>query len=146
MLATARLSAALFFLGFLLAPMEAPRAELPPFATASAGEISEISEEAFEQMLEDSVTERGGAKVEQGDTLRVELAAESTVMFFTRPTHPAHPAIVSVRVVREEGVPHLFADGWRAGNTTAFEVWFTGFMRQNEGLARQWQEDQASQQ
>ena len=145
MLATARLASALFFLGFLLAPMAALRAELPPFATASAGQISEISEEAFEQMLEDSVTGRGGSKVEQGDTLRVELAAESTVMFFTTPTHPAHPAIVSVRVVREEGVPHLFADGWRGGSARAFNIWFIGFMRHNEAIARKWQESQGSQ-
>ena len=145
MLGTARLTSTVIFLGFLLTSIEELRAELPRFATASAGEIAEISQEAFEAMLEDSVTGRGGSKVEQGDTLRVELAAESTVMFFTTQAHPAHPAIVSVRVVREEGVPHLFADGWRGGNKTAFEVWFTGFMRHNEGIARKWQEDQAEQ-
>ena len=145
MFGTARLASAVFFLGFLLASMEALRAETARVATAGAGEVLPISREAFQQMLDKSTGERGGAKTEQGDTLRVELAAESTVLFFTTPEHPAHPAVVSVTVVREEGVPHITADGWRGGNRRAFDDWFTGFMRHNEAIARKWQESQGSQ-
>lgn len=109
-------------------------------ASAEAGDVAQIDEGAFQRMLEEVSGKEGSVRTEDGDTLRVELAEESTVMFFTTPFHPAHPGIVSVKVMREEGVPHVLTDGWRAGDRQAFDNWFTAFVRRNAALVRRWQE------
>ena len=102
----------------------------------------EISEQAFQQMLDQSTEEKQGLQTQEGDTLRVELGDENRVLFFTTPAHPAHPAVIDVKLIVEDGVPHIMTDGWRAGSERAFDAWFSAFMRRNEGLARKWQEEQ----
>lgn len=108
---------------------------------AQAANATPISEAAFEEMLTDSVEGKGGVETEQGDTLRVELHEEARVLFFTRPVHPAHPGIVAVEIVEEEGVPSIETSGWWAGDEQAFEIWFKAFERRNERLVREWQEE-----
>ncbi len=108
---------------------------------APAAEIAPISAATFDDMLADSVEEKGGVETEQGDTLRVELHEEAKVLFFTRPIHPAHPGIVAVEIVEVEGVPSIETSGWWAGDAQAFEIWFKAFERRNERLVREWQEE-----
>ena len=114
--------------------------EAPPAAGAG---IAPITREAFEEMLDASIEEKGGAKLEQGDTLRVEPAAEAKVLFFTRPGHRAHPGIVVVRIVEQDGRPGLETTGWWAGDAEAFEDWFRVFARHNERLSREWQAEES---
>lgn len=103
--------------------------------------VTPISKEAFDEMLASSVEEKGGIETEEGDTLRVELRDEARVLFFTRPGHRAHPGIVEVRIVEEEGGPGIDTSGWWAGDAQAFETWFRVFQRRNERLSRQWREE-----
>lgn len=142
MVGTAKIASTLVFCGALVASAPCALADAVGTATAQAGTVSEISEQAFQQMLDQSTEEKDGLKTEEGDTLRVELGDENRVLFFTTPTHPAHPAVIGVKLMVEDGVPHILTDGWRAGSESAFEAWFTAFMRRNEGLARKWQEEQ----
>ena len=93
-------------------------------------------------MLDQSTEEDGGLKTEEGDTVRVELAEENRVLFFTTTAHPAHPSVIAVQVVRDDGVPHITTDGWRGGNRVAFDEWFSAFVRRNAHLARKWQKGQ----
>ncbi len=102
--------------------------------------IAPITKEAFDEMLVNLVEEKGGVQSEQGDTLRVELAEEARVLFFTRPGHRAHPGIVAVSIIEEDGVPSLDTSGWWAGDAQAFEVWFRVFERHNARLSREWQQ------
>jgi len=120
------------------------------FATAEEGgrkqgveadQIAAISKEAFEEMLSTSVEEEGSVKLEQGNTLRVELAAEEKVLFFTRPGHPAHPAVVEVKIVEGDGHPSLDTSGWWAGDAEAYRHWYHAFKRRNARLSRQWQQE-----
>ena len=106
-----------------------------------AAEIAPISEEGFREMLASAVEEKGGRKIEQGDTLRVELPAEAKVLFFTRPGHWAHPGIVAVQIVEEDGLPSIATSGWWAGDAEAFDTWFKVFQRHNERLSREWQQE-----
>ena len=141
MVRTAQIASALIVCGFL-AVFEAPaRAEAEVTASARAGSVAQISVAGFRRMLAESTEEKGGVKTEEGDTLRVELAAENRVLFFTTAAHPAHPAVIAVSLTLEEGVPHIVTDGWRGGNRGAFDVWFQAFTRRNETLARKWQEE-----
>jgi hypothetical protein len=105
-------------------------------------DIAPITEAAFEQRLDDAVAEEGGVHTEEGDTLRVELPDEARVLFFTRPGHRAHPAIVAVEIVEAAGAPGIETSGWWAGDGEAFEIWFRAFERRNERLSREWQEEQ----
>jgi|GEM_PF-5136585 len=100
--------------------------------------ITPITTEAFDERLTTSVEEKGGIKVEQGNTLRVELHDEAKVIFFTQPGHRAHPGIVEVRIVEEDGLPGIDTAGWWAGDAQAFEHWFRVFERRNERLSREW--------
>ncbi|NIA71553.1 hypothetical protein HBA54_23460 [Pelagibius litoralis] len=140
MVGTARLASALILLAVFVYSGQQARAASVGAASAEAGEVSQIDEGAFQQMLEESTGKEDSVQTEEGDTLRVELGGESTVMFFTTPAHPAHPAVVAVKVMREEGVPHILTDGWQAGDRQAFDNWFTAFIRRNAGLVRRWQE------
>ena len=103
--------------------------------------IAPITQETFDEMLIVSTEEKGGVSSEQGDTLRVELAEEAKVLFFTRPGHRAHPGIVEVRIVEDDGLPSLATSGWWAGDADAFGIWFRVFERRNERLSREWQEE-----
>jgi hypothetical protein len=109
--------------------------------SAHAGDIARISQEAYEEMLAASVEDRGGVKVEQGDTVRVELFEDAEVLFFTRPGHRAHPGVVAVQIVDQDGLPAVATSGWWAGDAEAFETWFRVFQRRNERLTREWQEE-----
>lgn len=143
---TAKLASTLAFWGALcgaqLALVPLAQAEAVAKATAKAGVVAEIDEDRFQQMLEESTDEKNGVKTEEGDTLRVELAAENRVLFFTTTAHPAHPSIIAVQVMRDEGVPHITTDGWRGGDRVAFDTWFHAFVRHNQTLARKWQDGQ----
>jgi len=108
---------------------------------APAAEISPISEAKFQEMLAAVVEEQGNRKMEQGDTLRVELPSEAKVLFFTRPGHWAHPGIVAVQIVEQDGLPTIATSGWWAGDAQAFDTWFKVFQRRNERLSREWQEE-----
>ena len=108
--------------------------------SAHAGDIARISQEAYEEMLTTSVEDRGGVKIEEGDSLRVDLFEDAEVLFFTRPGHRAHPGIVAVRIINEDGLPAVATSGWWAGDAEAFETWFRVFQRRNERLTREWQE------
>ena len=105
-----------------------------------AADISPITKDVFDEMLVNSVEEKGGVKSEQGDTLRVELAEEARVLFCTRPGHRAHPGIVSVSIVEEDGAPSLATSGWWAGDAEAFANWFRVFERHNQRLSREWRQ------
>jgi hypothetical protein len=116
----------------------------PPALTAQAGtsdQIAAISPEAYEKLLSDSVSDEHSVKLEQGTTLRVELAAEEKVLFFTRPGHPAHPGVVEVRIVEAEDGPSLDTAGWWAGDAEAYRDWYLAFKRRNARLSRQWRQD-----
>lgn len=143
---TAKLASTLAFCGALcgaqLALVPLAQAESVTKATAKAGTVVKIDEDGFQQMLDESTGEKNGLKTEEGDTLRVELAAENRVLFFTTAAHPAHPSIIAVQVMRDEGVPHITTDGWRGGDGGAFDTWFNAFVRHNQGLARRWQKGQ----
>lgn len=110
-------------------------------APAGGAQIAQITRQGFEEMLATSVEDKGGVKTEDGDTLRVELHDEARVLFFTRPGHRAHPAIVEVQIVEAENGPDIDTSGWWAGDARAFEHWFRVFQRRNERLARQWQQE-----
>lgn len=110
-------------------------------ASSKAPEYARITAEGFQERLTASIEEEGGVKTEDGDTLRVELNEEAKVLFFTRPGHRAHPAIVEVQIVEAENGPSIDTSGWWAGDARAFESWFRLFQRRNERLSRQWQQD-----
>lgn len=139
MIGAARLASALLILAVLASPDNSAEAVSVGRASAEAGEVAQIDAAAYQQMLDEATGEKGGAQSEEGDTIRVELSAESTVLFFTKADHPAHPSVISVTVRREEGVPHILTDGWRGGDRRAFDDWFTAFVRRNAGIVRQWQ-------
>ncbi len=141
MVGAARLVLALLFLTALVSPEKVAEAVSVGRASAEAGEISQIDAATYQNMLEEATVAKGGVKSEEGDTLRVELGAENTVLFFTTPDHPAHPSVIAVKVRREEGVPHILTDGWRAGDQRAFDDWFTAFVRHNAGIVRQWEKN-----
>lgn len=138
----AKAASALLFLVLLSAPaaQAASRAGGQEQA-ALADYVAHISKEAFQKKLTTSVEEKGGVQTEDGDTLRVELRDEAKVLFFTRPGHRAHPAIVEVQIVEAADGPSIDTSGWWAGDGEAFEAWFRVFQRRNERLSRQWREE-----
>ncbi len=103
--------------------------------------IAAISADAYEKLLSASVAEEHSVQQEQGTTLRVELAAEEKVLFFTRPGHPAHPGVVQVRIVEAEDGPSLDTSGWWAGDAEAYRDWYRAFKRRNARLSRQWRQE-----
>lgn len=139
MFGVVRLASLLLLFAALVVPGSGAEAVSVGRASAEAGEVVQIDAAAYQQMLDEATVEKGGAQSEEGNTLRVELSAESTVLFFTKADHPAHPSVISVTVRREEGVPHILTDGWRGGDRRAFDDWFTAFVRRNAGIVRQWQ-------
>ena len=135
-----KLGQALLFLAAMIVAVAQAEAGSGGGASSTVGSVTPIGEDAFQAMLKDATGEKGGMKVQDGSVLRVELAAESTVLFFTTPSHPAHPSVVSVKVMREDDIPRIFTDGWHGGDRRAFEEWFTGFTRRSARLARKWNE------
>ena len=135
-----KLGQALLFVAAMVVAVAPAEAGSGGTASSTVGSVTPIGEEAFQKMLKESTGEKGGMKVQDGSVLRVELAAESTVLFFTTPSHPAHPAVVSVKVMREDDIPRIFTDGWHAGDRRAFDEWFTAFTRRSARLARKWNE------
>ena len=92
--------------GLAASPARGEDHPLPP------ANVAPITQETFDEMLSASTEDKGGVSSEQGDTLRVELAEDAKVLFFTRPGHRAHPGIVEVRIVEDDGLPSLATSGW----------------------------------
>ncbi len=133
----------------LLAAVLAASVTLPAtgFAAASSdddhraggpAEVQHTSAAAIRDMLKEAVEAKGGVQRADGDVLRVEMAGEHQVLFFTRPGHIAHPGVVAARIVERDGVPSIATSGWSAGDARAFEIWFSAFERRNQRLSQEW--------
>ncbi|HIP77916.1 MAG TPA: hypothetical protein EYH07_05580 [Kiloniellaceae bacterium] len=135
-----KLAAALALVAVLVVPEATGAAATAGRPSARTGEVAQIDAESFQQMLDEVSALEGAVAEEDGGITRVEVATDGKVWFFTQPGHAAHPAVVSVQILREEGVPHIQTDGWRGGSRMAFDEWFTAFVRRNAHLARKWRE------
>ncbi|WP_420346391.1 hypothetical protein [Pelagibius sp.] len=141
MMGAAKLAATLALLAVLAVPEVSGAAATAGRPSARTGEVTQIDADSFQKMLEEVSALEGAVAAEDGGITRVEIATDGKVWFFTQPGHAAHPAVVSVQILREEGVPHIQTDGWRGGNRMAFDEWFTAFVRRNAHLARKWREE-----
>lgn len=93
--------------------------------------------------LWDEVTAKPGAEVDilRGSPVaQVVLADERAVYYFTKPPHPAHPAVVKRAVVERDRAAADATEGWTAGSNEAFQRWLETFAAQGEALIQGFRE------
>lgn len=83
--------------------------------------------------------QREGAEPFESDQFRgfTNRITQPMVAFVTRPTHPAHPAIITRGVERRDGAVYVTASGDFAGDCQAFLELLDQVRRMNENLRPQ---------
>ena len=91
----------------------------------------------------DEVTAKSGAEVDilrGSPVVQVTVPEERTIYTFTKPPHPAHPAVVKRVLVEESGAVSVATEGWAAGSEEAFQHWLETFADQDEALRRRFRD------
>lgn len=59
--------------------------------------------------------------------MRIEIASEKALYFFTLPQHPVHPSVIIRQVVEEDGKVKIKTKGHTSADRQLFEDWLTKF-------------------
>lgn len=96
-----------------------------------------LMEQAEQARLLDRFRARAGiVETDAGDHVRLFERDPARVLLFTKPGHPAHPAVVTRKVLDKDG--HLFVatDGIGTGNRAALEAWVDSIGAHDADLSR----------
>ena len=100
---------------------------------------SKITPAEWEHYFERVKSGHSASAQELGERKLVVFTDEqtSTIYAFTQPGHPAHPAWVTSRLVRQNGELDVRQIGYFAGDKTAFETLFREYIALNDKLKRE---------
>jgi hypothetical protein len=95
-----------------------------------------VAEANQERSLERVRAQPGIVETDGGDYIRLFDRVHSRVLLFTKVGHPAHPALVTRKVIERDGHLFMASDGVGAGNPVALETWIQSLGQQDADLAK----------
>ena len=102
-------------------------------------ERSKVTPVEWERYFEQVKGAHGASAHELAERKLIVFSDEltSTIYAFTQPGHPAHPAWVTSRLVRQNGGLDVRQIGYFAGDKAAFEALFREYIAMNDKLKRE---------
>ena len=97
---------------------------------------SHIKKAQWYQFLVETEGKPGAVILNHARETRIVVPQESAIYFFTKQSHPAHPAAVRRAIVSYGNTSYVHTSGYYAGERHAFLAWLQAFAEQDRKLQR----------